>query len=89
MLLEDSRIQIMTSPAFLNFLNLESSPPTEGISQRLIPHLKDVVFQYNFDLSTKINVENRTVLSVPAVFGELGGLSAIFSTVVIYIIGRY
>ena len=36
-------------------------------------------FEYNLEIGTKIEIERRTVTSLPSLFGEIGGLNDFFA----------
>ena len=78
----------MDTPKKLKFLELDKSSLTEFSSDRTILR-HDTFLSFMFDLSNKIKVETRTVLSFPQVFGELGGLYEFLSTFIFFILGRY
>ena len=78
----------MDTPKKLKFLELDKSSLTEFSSDRTILR-HDTFLSFMFDLSNKIKVERRTVLSFPQVFGELGGLYEFLSTFIFFILGRY
>ena len=47
------------------------------------------MLQYSFDLSQKVWVEKRKVLSITSVFGELGGLYGSLASIAYFLIGNY
>jgi len=44
---------------------------------------------YYIDLSTEIRVEKREVLSLPSLFGEIGGLNDFLATIIVFLIGTF
>ena len=42
-----------------------------------------------FDLAQEVSIEKRVVLSLPQIFGDLGGLYEFASILVIFLIGRF
>lgn len=84
--LEDSWVQLMTEPVEFSMLNLDLSQPTKGDWPATNPN---ALLEYNFDLSQRIQVESRTVMSFPQIFGDLGGLYEFLATITIFLIGRY
>ena len=86
--LEDSLVQIMTSPEEFNFLNFDASSAVQVEFPR-DKTSEDLVFAYNFDLSQSISVEHRYVLSFPELFGILGGLYEFLASSVIFLVGHY
>ena len=48
----------------------------------------NAVFNYDFDLSKKVIIENRTVTGILALFGDLGGLYDFLAALIAFGISR-
>ena len=82
--LEDSLAQISTEPNEFSMLNLDKLDNGEvpiGIDD-------DALITFLFDLSQRVKIEKRVVTSIPALFGELGGLNDFLATIVVILIGN-
>ena len=75
----------MIEPKKLSLLNVDIS--SRGYSYK--PLTDGNLIELDFHLSHSINVEKRTILSLPEVFADLGGLYEFFATGILYIIGRF
>ena len=46
-------------------------------------------FEYNLEIGTKIEIERRTVTSLPSLFGEIGGLYDFFALFILLFISSF
>ena len=81
--LEDNLIQLFTEPKTFSLLNLD--PVTKLIQPYGIN--EHSMFNMYFELGQKISVEKRVVLSIPSLFGEVGGLYDFLSALNLFVIG--
>ena len=47
----------------------------------------DSLGHYRFDMSQTVKIEQRKVVSIPSLFGELGGLYEFLATIIVTLIG--
>ena len=75
----------MTEPKKFSLLNIDIG--SRGYSY--MPQADSTLIELIFSLSHSINVEKRTILSLPEVFADLGGLYEFLATGIVYLIGRF
>ena len=75
----------MTEPKKFSLLNIDIG--SRGYSY--MPQVDSTLIELIFSLSHSINVEKRTILSLPEVFADLGGLYEFLATGIVYLIGRF
>ena len=83
MLLEDSYWQLFTEPEELKLINYDHISKIEFP----IPPEDGSPLNIWFSLGSKVNIEGRTVTSLPALFGEIVGLRDFFNFIVVLFIG--
>ena len=76
----------MTEPEEFSLLNLDKN---SLITIEPKSYDDSLVTTYRFHLSQTIKVEKRQVTSLPALFGDLGGLYEFLATIVMTVIGSY
>ena len=76
----------MTEPEEFSLLNLDKNSLLT-VAQKT--NDDSLVSTYRFNLSQTIKVEKRQVTSLPALFGDLGGLYEFLATIVMTVIGSY
>ena len=81
--LEDSLIQLFTEPKSFSLLNLD---PVTKINQPFGFNY-DSMFNLCFELGQRVSIEKRVVLSIPSLFGEVGGLYDFLSALNLFVIG--
>ena len=77
-------IQIMTEPEEISLLNVDKNSYID-LEWKSMP--SDSLTHYRFDMSQTIKIEHRKVLSIPSLFGELGGLYEFLATIIVTLIG--
>lgn len=83
--LQDSLIQILTEPEELRMLNMDRLSvldiPLGVESDAYLTHL--------FVLGEEIKVETRVVTSLVSLFGDIGGLREVFSSLILLLVGSF
>ena len=77
----------MTEPEEFSLLNLDKNSLITVEAKSNDDY--SLVTTYRFHLSQTIKVEKRQVTSLPALFGDLGGLYEFLATIVCTVIGSY
>ena len=84
--LQDSLYQFpFFDPVEFSYLTVEK----DFVGSEFHGDVGDTFYECRFDMSSTILVEKRQVVSFLQLFGDLGGLSEAFATMVFYLIGRY
>ena len=79
----------MSEPEEFKFVNWQNTPSTKTVELKRSEDESNLLYRQVFDLGQEVSIEKRTVLSLPQIFGDLGGLYEFASILVIFLIGRF